>query len=310
MEKLFRWFGDRLRLPADVSSDERRSLSVVRGCFDRLIRKCSSIDGITVGRAYVPVQKRRIGWRSSGESRQGTDQPAATPREMFCGLLKVSKGLLSRAHRLERSWVVRKKQHRRAAVGERMWRNEKKKERLVGWGGLGREKCRRERDREREGGKSGMVESQWIELTRTKAWLLASVWSARFARTDPGLVRHVGKHGRRSPRKSSWRNFIVDCSSRSTREIREKGKKREDDKTEVGKLNLLCDTLRARVSTNAVLFFTHFRDVGLELFQPLCYPLVYTVWSNSRTIAKHTVVPFRLLRHHRIPLLSLLLVSA
>lgn len=53
--------GDRLRVPGDVSSDERRSLSVVRGCFDRLIRKRSSIDGITVGREYVPVQNRRIG---------------------------------------------------------------------------------------------------------------------------------------------------------------------------------------------------------------------------------------------------------
>lgn len=45
--------------------------------------------------------------------------------------------------------------------------------------GVGRTRKRevqaRKGQREREGGKSGMVESQWIELTRTKAWLLASV---------------------------------------------------------------------------------------------------------------------------------------
>lgn len=39
------------------------------------------------------------GERSAGQS----------PRETLCGLVKVSKGLLSRAHRLERSWVVRKR---------------------------------------------------------------------------------------------------------------------------------------------------------------------------------------------------------
>lgn len=86
-------------------------------------------------------------------------------------LLKVSKGPLSRAHRLERSWMVREKHP------GRMWNQ---------WGHVARNNIAPEGKWRRE--EIGKIESSWIELTRTKARLLAPVWSARFARTGPDSI--------------------------------------------------------------------------------------------------------------------------
>lgn len=81
------------------------------------------------------------------------------------------------------------------------------------------------------------------------------------------------KDGRRSLRRRSWkrRNFIVRGLSLEL-EVEAGG-----DKTEVGKLNLLCDTLRAWVSSTSVaclslsLFFstTLSRCCGTSSFSPL-----------------------------------------
>lgn len=58
--------------------------------------------------------------------------------------------------------------------------------------------------------------------------------------------------------------------------------------TEVGKLNLLCDTLRARVPTDVgVVLLRHFQDVRRNFFHPQTPPALPLRGSNSRTIAKH-----------------------
>lgn len=65
---------------------------------------------------------------------------------------------------------------------------------------------------------------------------------------------------------SGKRNFIVDCNG-STKTDR-------DRETEVGKLNLLCDTLRGRLRLNrrSTLFSDASKTLDLELFHPLGNP--------------------------------------
>lgn len=107
------------------------------------------------------------------------------------------------------------------------------------------------------------------------------------------------KDGRRSLRKSSWRNFIVEVWTwRSSRGMSEGDAEtdggRGRGKTEVGKLNLLCDTLRAWISTNVAslslssIFFFNNTFAMLELFQ-LPLSKRQRVSSNSRTIAKRNL---------------------
>lgn len=119
------------------------------------------------------------------------------------------------------------------------------------------------------------------------------------------------KDGRRSLRKSSWRNFIVEVWTwRSSRGMSEGDAETDGGrgKTEVGKLNLLCDTLRAWVSTNVAslslssIFFFNNTFAMLELFQ-LPLSKRQRVSSNSRTIAKRnlSLSSFSSLKKKKLP---------
>lgn len=103
-----------------------------------------AVEGIYPSRCKIGELAGDVRWNFVG----GPIGRARPPRGMLCGLLKVSKGPLSRAHRLERSWVVQKKQAWRDAVGERMF--ERRREREVGG-----DEMRIERKGER--GRTGLV---------------------------------------------------------------------------------------------------------------------------------------------------------